>query len=95
MDLLALRDSQESSPTPQFKSINSSVLSFLYSPTLTYIHDYWKNHKTFVGKVMSLLFIGMMQLQGKEHQRLSGRPQKLEEAKKDSRLQVSGGAWPC
>ena len=44
---------------------------------------------------MSLLFIGMMQLQGKEHQRLSGRPQKLEEAKKDSRLQVSGGAWPC
>ena len=38
------RDSQESSPTPQFKSINSSVLSFLYSPTLTSIHDYWKNH---------------------------------------------------
>ena len=38
------RDSQESSPTSQFKSINSSVLSFLYSPTLTSIHDYWKNH---------------------------------------------------
>ena len=38
------RDSQESSPTPQFKSINSSVLSFLYSPTFTSIHDYWKNH---------------------------------------------------
>ena len=38
------RDSQESSPTPQFKSINSSVLSFLYSPTLTSMHDYWKNH---------------------------------------------------
>ena len=38
------RDSQESSPTPQFKTINSSVLSFLYSPTLTSIHDYWKNH---------------------------------------------------
>ena len=31
-------------PTPQFKSINSLVLSFLYSPTLTSIHDYWKNH---------------------------------------------------
>ena len=30
--------------TPQFKSINSSVLSFLYSPTLTTIHDHWKNH---------------------------------------------------
>ena len=33
---------QESSPTPQFKSINASELSFLYSPTLTSIHDYWK-----------------------------------------------------
>jgi len=38
------RDSQESSPTPQFKSINYSALSFLYSPTLTFRHDYWKNH---------------------------------------------------
>ena len=38
------RDSQGSSPTPQFKSINSSVLSFLYSLTLTSIHDHWKNH---------------------------------------------------
>jgi len=38
------RDSQESSPTPQFKSINSSMLSFLYSPTCTSIHDHWKNH---------------------------------------------------
>ena len=37
------RDSQESSPTPQFKSINSSALSFLNSPTLISIHDYWKN----------------------------------------------------
>ena len=38
------RDSQESSPTPQFKSISSSALSLLYGPTLTSIHDYWKNH---------------------------------------------------
>ena len=38
------RDSQESSPTPQFKSINSFALSFLYSPTLTSIRDHWKNH---------------------------------------------------
>ena len=38
------RDSQESSPTPQFKSIKSSALSFLYSPTLTSIHDHRKNH---------------------------------------------------
>ena len=36
--------SQESSPTPQFKNINSSALSFLHSPTLTSIHDLWKNH---------------------------------------------------
>ena len=38
------RDSQESSPIPQSKSINSSVLSFLHSPTLTSIHDHRKNH---------------------------------------------------
>ena len=38
------RDSQESSPTPQFKSINSSVLSLIYGTTLTSVHDYWKNH---------------------------------------------------
>ena len=38
------RDSQEYFPTPQFKSISSSVLSFLYSPTLTSIHDHWQNH---------------------------------------------------
>ena len=44
MDWLDFREVQESSPTPQFKSINTSVLSFLYSPTLTSKHDYWKNH---------------------------------------------------
>ena len=38
------RDSQESSPTPQFKSINSSVLSFLHTPTLKSILDHWKNY---------------------------------------------------
>ena len=38
------RDSQKSSPTPQFKSINSLLLRFLYSPTITSIHDYWKKH---------------------------------------------------
>ena len=35
---------KESSPIPQFKSINYSALSFLHSPTLTSIHDHWKNH---------------------------------------------------
>ena len=38
------RDFQESSPTPQFISINSLALSFLHNPTLTSIHDHWKNH---------------------------------------------------
>ena len=38
------KDSQESSPTPQFKSIHSLVLSILYGPTLTCIRDYWKNY---------------------------------------------------
>ena len=37
-------DSQESSPSSQFKSINSLALSFLYGATLTSVHDYWKNH---------------------------------------------------
>ena len=40
----SLRASQEFSPTPQFRSISSLVLSFLYSPNLTSIHDCWKNH---------------------------------------------------
>ena len=43
-DLLAVHDSQESSLTPQFKSIDSSALRFLYGPTLTSVHDYWENH---------------------------------------------------
>ena len=44
LDLLESKGLSKSSPTSQFKRINSSVLSFLYSPTLTSIHDYWKNH---------------------------------------------------
>ena len=44
LDLLAVQQTLKSSPTPQFKSVNSSVLSFLHSPTLTSIHDHWKNH---------------------------------------------------
>ena len=54
------RDSQESFPTPQFKSVHSSALS-LYGPALIFVHDYWKKtialtRWTFVGKMMSLLF---------------------------------------
>ena len=53
-------DSQESSPTSPYKSINSWTLSFLYGPTLTSIHDYWEKTTaltiwTFVGKLLSLL----------------------------------------
>ena len=45
-DLLAVQGtfSEESSPTPQFESINSSALNLLYGPTLTSIHGHWKNH---------------------------------------------------
>ena len=61
------RFSQESSPTPKFKSISSSVLKLLYGPTVIYIHYFWKNHSsdlspysvhrwTFVLKGMSLHF---------------------------------------
>ena len=41
---ISLQSSQESSPTPQFKSIHSLALSLLHSPTLTSIHDHRKNH---------------------------------------------------
>ena len=44
LDLLAILGTLKSSPTPQFKSINSLALSLLYGPALTSIHDYWKNH---------------------------------------------------
>ena len=45
LDLLAVQGTlKESSPTPRFKSINSLALSFLHSPTLTSIHNHWKNH---------------------------------------------------
>ena len=44
LDLCNIRDSQESSLIPQFKSIKSSLLTLLYGSTLTSIHDYWKNH---------------------------------------------------
>ena len=53
------RDSQESSPTPWFNSINSLVLSLLYGPTLTYMttgKTIALTRWSFVGKVMSLLF---------------------------------------
>ena len=53
-------DSRESSLAPQYESINSSVLSLLYGPALTSLHDYWKNHNfdsaALCGQVMSLFF---------------------------------------
>ena len=60
LDLLVVQGTLESSPMPQYKSISSSALSFLYSTTLTSIHDHWKTialtRQTFVDKIMSLLF---------------------------------------
>ena len=44
--LLAVQGTQEFSPIPQYKSINTFALSFLYSLTLTFINDYWKNPKS-------------------------------------------------
>ena len=59
-DLLAVQGTQESSPTPQLKSINSLAFSLLYGPTLISIHDYWNNHSfdymDLCGQVMCLLF---------------------------------------
>ena len=44
LDLLAVQGTLKSLlQTPQFRSINSSVLSLFYSPNLTSIHDHWKN----------------------------------------------------
>ena len=64
LDLLTVQGTLNSSPTPQFQRTSSSVLSLLYSPTLTSVYDYWKKKKkkntaltilTFVGKIMYLL----------------------------------------
>ena len=44
LDLLAVQGTLKSSPAPHFKNINFLALSFLHSPTLTSIHDHWKNH---------------------------------------------------
>ena len=55
LDLLAAQETVKSSPTPQFKSINSLVLRFLYSPTLTSVHDYWKNQTWHSSNQESLL----------------------------------------
>ena len=43
-DLLAVQGTLKSSPAPQFKSVNSLAINFLYGPIFTSIHDYWKNH---------------------------------------------------
>ena len=61
---LPFKEAQESSPASQFKSINTSALDLLYSPALTSVCDYWKNHSfdytlviwSFVSNVRSLLF---------------------------------------
>ena len=60
LNLLSTHGTLKSSPISQFKIINSSALSSLYSPTFISIHDYWETialtRRTFVGKVISLLF---------------------------------------
>ena len=60
LDLLAVQETLKSLLQPQFKNINSSVLSLLYGPPLISVHDYWKNHtfdySELCQQVMSLLF---------------------------------------
>ena len=51
------RDSEESSPAPQFESINTSALTLLYCPTLTSIHDYWKNHSFDYRRVRNIFWM--------------------------------------
>ena len=55
VDLLAVQGTLKSLPAPQFESISSSVLSLLHGPTLTFIHGYWKNHKTIALMITDLL----------------------------------------
>ena len=58
LDLLAVQGTLESLlPTPQFKSINSSALSFLHSPTLTPIHDHWENYSLDQTDLCQLMWI--------------------------------------
>ena len=65
-DLLAVQGTLKSSLAPQYESISSLVLSLLYGPTLTSRQDYWKMHtlpiRTYVGKVMCLLFTMLCRL---------------------------------
>ena len=56
LDLLVVQGTLESSPTPQFRSISSLALSFLYGPTLTSIHDSRKNHSLDIAKPSSLAY---------------------------------------
>ena len=64
-DFLAVHETLEPFPAPQLKSINFLAFSLPYGPTLTSIHDYWKNHSfdqtEFVSKVMSLLFFSLIE----------------------------------
>ena len=60
LDLHAIQGTLESSPAPQFKSINSLAFSLLYGPTLTSTYDYWKNHSfdyDFVSYALCLFFL--------------------------------------
>ena len=82
------RDSQESSPAPQFESINSLALSLLRDgPTLTSVHDYWKNHS--FGWVIQKIFIDCQVVLGSGHPKLSRHRSCLRE------LPVQWGRWIC
>ena len=94
--LCSPRDSQESSPTPQFKSTNSLAVSFLYSPTLTSNMTTGKTialtRQTFVGKVMSLLF-NMLSRFGHERRQWWPTPVLLPGKSHGQRSLVGCGPW--
>ena len=83
LDLSAVQGTLKSSPTPLFKSINSSALNFLYSPTLTSVHDYWENHSFDKTDLCSLLgpirgTVGLLRwLSGKESARNAEDPSSI------------------
>ena len=70
-DLLAVWGTRESSPAPQFKSINSWMLSLLYDLTLTSVYDYWKNHSSDNGTWLWIGYLLTEMLEGQDTGRKS------------------------
>ena len=90
LDLLAVQGTLRSSPTPQFKSINFSVLSFLHSPTLTSIHNHWKNLLSC--KCILCHFYSFYSSQFLSFQK-SGKEKKSDDSGKLRKMRLDGERW--